>query len=50
MDHYNQEDCESTRFINKQLSDLWKVTTPEGHSISGPRMPEEIAAYLKHLE
>ena len=27
-------DCEPTRLVNKQLSDLWKVPTPEGHSIS----------------
>jgi len=24
---------ESTRFVNKELSDLWKIPTPEGHSI-----------------
>jgi len=27
---------ESTRLVNKQLSDLWKIPTPEGHSISEP--------------
>ena len=29
-------DCESSRFVNKQLPDLWKIPTPEGHSISEP--------------
>jgi len=27
-------DCEPTRLVNKQLSDLQKIPTPEGHSIS----------------
>ena len=35
---------ESTRLINKELSNLWKVPTPEGHSISDPFGPEELAA------
>ena len=28
--------CEYTRFVNKQLSDVWKIPIPEGHSISEP--------------
>ena len=31
----------SLRLINKQLSDLWKVPTPKGKSISDPFKPEE---------
>ena len=27
----------STRFFNKELSDVWKIPTPEGHSISEGR-------------
>jgi len=27
-------DRESIRFVNKQLSDLWKIPTPEGHNTS----------------
>ena len=27
---------ESTRLVNKELSDLWKIPTPEGHSIYEP--------------
>jgi len=27
-------DREPTRLVNKELSDLWKIPTPEGHSIS----------------
>jgi len=36
-------DRKSTRLVNKQLSDLWKIPTPEGHSISEPFRPEELA-------
>ena len=35
---------EATRLVNKELSDLWKIPTPEGHSISEPFKPEEFAA------
>ena len=28
-------DCESTRLVNKQLSDLWKIPTPESHTTTG---------------
>jgi len=41
---------ESTRFVNKQLSDLWKIPTLEGHSISEPFRPEEFAAALRRLK
>jgi len=41
---------ESTRLVNKELSDLWKVRTPEGNSISGPFRPEELAAALRRLK
>ena len=47
---HNSESRESTRFIYKQLSDLRKVPTPEANSISGPFMPEELAATLQHLK
>jgi len=43
-------DRESTRLVNKQLSDLWKIPTPESHSISEPFRPEELAAALRHLK
>jgi len=43
-------DCETTRLINKQLSDLWKIPTPEGHSISKPFRPKEFAAALRCLK
>jgi len=39
-------DYKCTRFINNQLSDLWKIPTPEGHSISKPFRPEKFAAAL----
>ena len=41
---------ESTRLISKQLSDLWKIPTPKGHSISEPFRSEEYAADLKRLK
>jgi len=41
---------ESTRLINKELSDRWKIPTPEGHSISEPFRPEEFAAALRRLK
>ena len=43
-------DRESTRLVNKQLSDLWKIPTPEGHSISEPFRPEELSAALRRLK
>jgi len=41
---------DSTRFVNKQLSVLWKIPTPEGHSICEPFRPEEFAAALRCLK
>jgi len=38
------------RMVNKELSDLWKITTPEGQSMSEPFMPEELAAALRRLK
>ena len=40
----------STRLINKQLSDLWKILTPDGHRISKPFRPAEFAAALRRLK
>ena len=40
----------STRLVNKELSDLWKIPTPEGHSISELFRPEELAAALRRLK
>jgi len=42
-------DRESTRLVNKELSDRWKISTSEGHSISESFRPEELAA-LRHLK
>jgi len=41
---------ESTRLVNKHLSDLWTIPTPEGHSISEPFRSEEFAAALRRLK
>jgi len=43
-------DRESTRLVNKELSGLWKIPTPEGHSISEPFRPKELAAALRRLK
>jgi len=41
---------EATRLVNKEVSDLRKVQTHDGGSISGPFTPEEVANTLNHLE
>jgi len=41
---------ESTRLINNQLSDVWKVATPKGKYISALFRPEVLAATLQHLK
>jgi len=43
-------DRQSTRLANKELSDLWKIPTPEGHSISEPFRPDKLAAALRRLK
>jgi len=40
----------SNRLVNKDLSDLWQIPTPEGHCISEPFRPEEIASALRRLK
>jgi len=47
---HKTNDREPTRLVNKKLSDLWKIPTPEGHSISEPFKPEEFAAVLRRLK
>jgi len=41
---------ESIRLVNKELSVLWKIPTPEGHNISEPFRVEELAAALRRLK
>jgi len=47
---HKTSDRELTRLVNKQLSDLWKIPPPEGHSISEHFRPEEFAAALRRLK
>jgi len=47
---HKTSDCKPTRLVNKDLSDLWKISTPEGHSISEPFRTEEFAAALRCLK
>ena len=47
---HKTSDHEPTRLVNKELSDLLKIPTPEGHSFSEPFRPEEFAAALRCLK
>jgi len=47
---HKTSDREPTRLVNKELSDLWKIPTPEGYSISEPFRPGEFAAALRRLK
>jgi len=47
---HKTENHESTRLINKKLSKIWTVLTPEENSISGPFRPEEFASALRRLK
>ena len=47
---HRTRDRESTRLVNKELSDQWKIPTPKGHSISEPFRREELAATLRRLK
>jgi len=47
---HKTKDSESTRLISNEVPDLWKVPTPEGHRISGPFTPEEVANALNHVK
>jgi len=41
---------ESTRLVNKELSYLWKIPTPDSHIISEPFRPKELAAALRRMK
>ena len=43
-------DREYTGLVNKELSDIWKIPTPEGHSISEPFRSQELAAALRCMK
>jgi len=47
---HKTDGCKSTRLVNKELSDLWKIPTPESPSISDPFRPEELPAALRRLK
>ena len=47
---HKTKDRKSTWLVNKELSDLWKIPTPEVHSISEPFRPEELAVALRRLK
>ena len=47
---HTTSDREPTRLVNKELSDLQKIPTPEGHSIFEPFRPAELAAALRRLK
>jgi len=41
---------ESTRLVNNELFDLWKIIILEGHNISEPFKPDKLAAALRCLK
>jgi len=43
-------DYKSARLVNKEVSALLKVSTPEDVCISGPFMPGLLATFLYHIE
>ena len=43
-------DCESTRLVASEVSNLWKVSTPEGQSLSLDITIEELMSALQHLK
>ena len=47
---HKTSDREPTRLVNKELSDLWKIPTPEAHIVSEPFRTEEFAAALRRLK
>jgi len=47
---HKTSDCESTKRVNKELSDQWKIPTPEGYRISEPFRPEDFAAAIRCLK
>jgi len=47
---HKTSDREPSRLVNKELSHLWKIPTPEGHSISEPFRLEKSAAALRRLK
>ena len=47
---HKTSDREPTRLVNKELSDLWKIPTPEAHIVSEPFRTEEFAAALRCLK
>jgi len=47
---HKTSDREPTRLVNKELSDLSTIPTPEGHSICEPFRPEEFTAALRLLK
>ena len=47
---HRTEDRESTRLLNKELSDLWKIPTPQGHRISEPFRSEELSTAFRRLK
>jgi len=47
---HKTSDRKPTRLVNKQQSDLWKIPTPEGHSISEPYWPGIVCCCPRTLE
>ena len=47
---YKTNDCEFTRLVLKEVSELWRIPTPGYKCISGDFSPEEFAKSLQMLK
>ena len=47
---YEAVDHKSSRLVFQEVSDLWRVTTPDAVNISGSFLQREFAAALQHLK
>ena len=47
---YQAVDCKSFRLVSQEVSDLWRVTTPDAVNISANFSQREYAAALQHLK
>ena len=47
---YKAVDCKSSRLVSKEMSDLWRATTPHAVNISDNFSQREFTAVLQHLK
>ena len=47
---YEAADCNSSRLVSQEVSDLWRATTPDAVNISGTFSQKKFTAALQHLK